>query len=290
VVGAEPGQRHVRRNHDLEAAQARDGLHHLAAILEALAEVGQRLGARLAAPRFVPGEVEHLVDQLEQSLTARMDVIDILRVLRAQRTEGLAAHEFRHAEDRIERRAQVVTDLCQHVIPDAVDVLKLGQRPAQPTFRVPTRHALAVQLFHQARKLAETRRGLVVAAEPNDRHPLAIELAAPTFAPHVQRHTARWKKHQPQRHRCTGGEAEAQYTLQLRRRQTGQLAQRHLRVAPGEPKHLGRRPVRRNDSSRRRHQHERLREGLQGGPGNLAAHRSTGSADRPSASGRVPTR
>src|SRR3546814_7846402 len=95
-VGAQLRHRGIGRHGHLEAAQARDRLHHAPAGLEALAEIRQRLAVRLATVRLRPGEIQDPVDQLQENVAAGVNVLDVVAVLAAQRAERLPLHEVAH--------------------------------------------------------------------------------------------------------------------------------------------------------------------------------------------------
>ena len=66
---------------------------------------GELVGFRL-------GEVENVVDDREQMIAAAGDVLDIGGIaLIAQRPERLLVHDVREADDRVERRAQLVAHI-----------------------------------------------------------------------------------------------------------------------------------------------------------------------------------
>ena len=78
-------------------------------------ERGQLLAER-ALSRLDAGEVEDVVDDPEQMLAARMDVVEIGLVgLVADRPEHLAAHQVGEAENGVERRAQLVAHRGQEL-------------------------------------------------------------------------------------------------------------------------------------------------------------------------------
>ena len=78
------------------------------------------------AARLEPRHVEHVADDVEQVLAAGEDVGAIVAVLfRAERTEGLAFHQLREADDRVERRAQLVAHVGEEFRLGAVGHLGL---------------------------------------------------------------------------------------------------------------------------------------------------------------------
>ena len=65
------------------------------------------------APGFNAADVENLVDQGQEVLTAIVYVARIFLVRRiGMRTESLVTHDFREAENSVERRPQLVAHGC----------------------------------------------------------------------------------------------------------------------------------------------------------------------------------
>src|SRR3546814_2447831 len=70
------------------------------------------------------GDVENVVDQGQQVLRALVDVGGIALVLRAaERAQQLALHDFREADDGVQRRAQLMAHVGQELRLGAVGEL-----------------------------------------------------------------------------------------------------------------------------------------------------------------------
>ena len=53
--------------------------------------------------------VENIIDDVEQEVAARMDVVDILLIaVGTERTECACLNHFRETDDRVERRTQLM--------------------------------------------------------------------------------------------------------------------------------------------------------------------------------------
>ena len=94
---------------DLDAllARGRRDVEHRPAhrLFGAEARVGQPFAAGLE-----PRHVENVADDMEQIFAAGQNVRAIVAIfLRSQRPEGLASHQLRESDDRVERRAQFMT-------------------------------------------------------------------------------------------------------------------------------------------------------------------------------------
>ncbi len=72
--------------------------------------------AQPLAPGLEPGHVQNVADHVQQVFAARQDVLAIVAVFfRSERAEGLVAHQLREADDRIERRAQLVAHVGEKI-------------------------------------------------------------------------------------------------------------------------------------------------------------------------------
>ena len=101
-----------RDRNALLARRRRDVLHRPAdRLVGAEPAVGQPL-----APGLEAGHVQNVADHVQQVLAARQDVLAVVAVfLRSERTEGLTAHQLREADDRVERRAQLVAHVGEKI-------------------------------------------------------------------------------------------------------------------------------------------------------------------------------
>ena len=70
------------------------------------------------------GEVENVVDDVEQVAAARMDVGDVAAILLVGETALVPHHQFGEADDRVQRRAQLVADLGQELDLDPACLLR----------------------------------------------------------------------------------------------------------------------------------------------------------------------
>ena len=85
-----------------------------------------RLERHRHAAGFDPRQVEHLVDQPQQVLAALEHLLDALAMALGQRLLLVALQQLREAEDRVERRAQLVAHRGQELALGGVR--GLGQR------------------------------------------------------------------------------------------------------------------------------------------------------------------
>ena len=81
--------------------------HHHDAALERLAQ-RERRDLELDLPRLDLREVEDVVDEREQVVARREDVVEVLLLLLVDLAEHLLAQHLREAEDRVQRRPQLV--------------------------------------------------------------------------------------------------------------------------------------------------------------------------------------
>ena len=70
---------------------------------------GERLSSKV--PASMRGEIENVVDQGAQCQPRRQDVVQIFALLVGERTEGGRCQQLGKAEDRVERRAELVGDV-----------------------------------------------------------------------------------------------------------------------------------------------------------------------------------
>src|SRR5262249_42656429 len=73
----------------------------------------QRLAVQLQPPGFDLGQVQDVVDQLQQVPAAGEDVVDVALLARVQLAEGPVRQYFRKTDDRVERRPQLVAHVGQ---------------------------------------------------------------------------------------------------------------------------------------------------------------------------------
>ena len=88
--------------------------HHHDAALERLPK-GERVHLELDLSRLDLGEVEDVVDQREQMVPRRDDVVEVLRLLLVHRADHLVAQHLREADDRVQRRPQLVRHVGQEL-------------------------------------------------------------------------------------------------------------------------------------------------------------------------------
>jgi hypothetical protein len=111
-------------DHDGQVLQRRDRHRHAGALCHRF-ERGEdfaqdlwqrhRLGRDRDPASFDAREIEDLVDQLQEVLAAAQHVIDPLELAVAERLLLVALQELREAEDRVERRAELVTHRGQEL-------------------------------------------------------------------------------------------------------------------------------------------------------------------------------
>ena len=75
----------------------------------------ERLHVELDLTCLDLGEVEHVVDQREQVMGRSKDVVEVLRLFRVHLSEHLLAHHLREADDRVQRRPQLVGHVLEEL-------------------------------------------------------------------------------------------------------------------------------------------------------------------------------
>ena len=96
-----------RRQRDLDAVLRRPLAHHHDAALERLPQ-RERRDLELDLPGLDLGEVEDVVDQRQQVVGRGQDVVEVLRLLLVDVAEQPLAQHLREADDRVQRRPQLV--------------------------------------------------------------------------------------------------------------------------------------------------------------------------------------
>ena len=97
----------IRLERDLDAVLRRALAHHHDAALERLRQ-RERRDLELDLPGLDLGQVEDVVDEREQVVPGREDVLDVLVLLLVELAEELLAQHLREADDRVQRRPQLV--------------------------------------------------------------------------------------------------------------------------------------------------------------------------------------
>ena len=87
------------------------------------AEVEGPRVVELHLPRLDLREIEHVVDELEQVVALVEDVAQVLLVVGGDRPDLPVVHELREADDRVERRAQLVRHVGEELALEAVRLL-----------------------------------------------------------------------------------------------------------------------------------------------------------------------
>src|SRR5215472_4259173 len=81
--------------------------HHRHRGADDLVEI-ERLTRQLQLSGLALAEIEDAADDVEQMPAALADVLGVLHVAGIELAEDLARHDFREADDRVERRAQLM--------------------------------------------------------------------------------------------------------------------------------------------------------------------------------------
>ena len=102
------------RERDLHALLRRPLAHHRDAALERVLQ-RERRDLELDLPRFDLGEVEHVVDEREQVVPRGEDVVEVLRLLLVHVADHSLAQHLREADDRVQRRPQLVRHVGEEV-------------------------------------------------------------------------------------------------------------------------------------------------------------------------------
>jgi hypothetical protein len=110
------------------------------------------------------GQVEDVVDQLEQVLAGAVRLRERLVLLRRERAVDALAHERRVAEDHVDRRAQLVAHVGEELALEPRRLLQLEALPLQ----------LAVALLELERRAADAVLELVVELLQLAREPLVL--------------------------------------------------------------------------------------------------------------------
>ena len=110
------------------------------------------------------GEVEDVVDEREQMVPRRDDVIEVLRLLLVHRADHLVLQHLREADDRVERRPQLVGHVGQELRLVLTRRLELGVEAPQLVVHpvdVGAQRAELVSIvdLHVAREVARRDRG-----------------------------------------------------------------------------------------------------------------------------------
>ena len=82
-----------------------------------------RLGPELHLAGLDLRQIEHVVDQLQQVPGAGEDVAEVLPVLRRDRPDLAVVHQLGEADDRVERRAQLVRHVGEELALEPVGLL-----------------------------------------------------------------------------------------------------------------------------------------------------------------------
>ena len=103
-----------RSERELDAVLHRPLAHHHDTALERLAQ-RERCDLELDLTRLDLGEVEHVVDQREQVVARREDVVEVLRLLLVDLAEQPLLQHLREADDRVQRRPELVRHVGQEL-------------------------------------------------------------------------------------------------------------------------------------------------------------------------------
>ena len=104
----------VRCQRDEDTVLHRALAHHRDAALEGFLQ-RERRELELDLPRFDLGEVEHVVDEREQVVSGGQDVVEVLRLLFVDIADHPLAQHLREADDRVQRRPQLVRHVGEEV-------------------------------------------------------------------------------------------------------------------------------------------------------------------------------
>ncbi len=108
LVGPDSWQRLVDQRLDGLSLGAGAQVHHVRAVFDDVAE-RQRFLVEFVATRLDARQVENFVDEVQEVLAGCMNIGRVFLVgLGGVRPEHLALHHLGEAEDRVERRAQLV--------------------------------------------------------------------------------------------------------------------------------------------------------------------------------------
>ena len=88
--------------------------HHHHAALERLPK-GERVHLELDLPCLDLGQIEHIVYQREQMVARGADVVEVLRLFVVHGTDHLVAQHLREADDRIQRRPELMGHVGQEL-------------------------------------------------------------------------------------------------------------------------------------------------------------------------------
>ena len=103
-----------RCERDLDAVLQRALAHHHDAALERVLQ-RERRDLELDLPGLDLGQVEDVVDQRQQVVARGEDVLEVLRLLLVELAEELLAEHLREADDRVQRRPQLVRHVGQEL-------------------------------------------------------------------------------------------------------------------------------------------------------------------------------
>ncbi len=98
-----------------------------------------------------PGQIQDVVDQREQLATGFDDVVDVAGLLRVEGAEQLLPQHVREADDRIQRRAQLVTHVRDELGLVPADPIELGPGCLDRHARLVLGEGRGVQLAHEPR-------------------------------------------------------------------------------------------------------------------------------------------
>ncbi len=137
--------------------------HHHHAALERLPQ-RERVHLELDLSGLDLGEVEDVVDQREQVVPGRDDVVEVLGLLLVDRADHLVAEHLREADDRVQRRPQLVGHVGQELRLVLARRLELGVEATELVVHpvdVGAQRAELVSVLdlHAAREVARRDRG-----------------------------------------------------------------------------------------------------------------------------------
>ena len=156
-----------------------------------LAEI-DRLGTEVELAGLDLREIEHVVDELQQVAAARQDVAEELLVLRRRRIDLAVVQQLGEADDRVERRAQLVRHVREELalepvrfLDAAVLQLELDRAPANLLDAAPLAQvddADAQQLMPRRRQQRERTRSGTASPCASTARPLEHDGLVPRIA------------------------------------------------------------------------------------------------------------
>ena len=133
-VGVHRAKVGLRGDFEMVAVLFHDRRHRRRDVFDHVSHV-ERLRVQIHLPSLDLGNVEHPIDQRQQMLACRFDLRQIADEARQRKILGLLPHQFAIADDRVERRAQLMAHVRQELALRAARFLGCFLGAAQFLFR-----------------------------------------------------------------------------------------------------------------------------------------------------------